>query len=89
MIVGGEAYRRSVDIGDAVCAFCGYEPYDPDGIYSEVFEAYVCTDCEAIAVRVLTTVAEAGGFTLGRLHFEVRPSRGEGPEEMSSPTPTL
>jgi hypothetical protein len=88
VIVVGKVYGRSVDTADSLCAFCGYEPTDPDGIYSEVFEAYVCTDCEAVAVRVLTTVAEAGGFRLGHARFEVIPSPGDD-AGLSLPPPTL
>lgn len=56
------------------CVFCGYEPIDPDGIYSEALDLHACADCEAIAVRILTTAAEAGEFVLSSVRFAVRPS---------------
>jgi hypothetical protein len=65
----------NADPTDVLCSFCGYEPYDPDGIYSETFAAYVCSECEAIAIRILTTAAEAGQFRIGTAEFEVRIKR--------------
>ena len=67
----------NADVTDFLCSFCGYEPYDPDGIYSETFEAYVCGDCEAIAIRILTSAAEAGEFCIGIAEFEVRIKKQE------------
>ena len=58
---------------DVTCCFCGYEPMDPDAIYSETFDTYACADCEQIALRVLTSISEAGKFRVGRLEFEVKP----------------
>lgn len=65
--------NRGVESLDEMsCCLCGYEPYDPDGIYSEVFDAQMCPECEQIALRVLTTAAEAGSFRVGTIEFEVR-----------------
>jgi hypothetical protein len=60
------------DDDDIECCFCGYEPSDPGGIYSEIIDANVCIDCEQIAVRVLSTAAEAGFFRIRSALFEVR-----------------
>lgn len=67
---------------DVTCCFCGYEPMEPDAIYSEVFDGYVCPDCEQIALRVLTSISEAGKFHIGRMMFEVRRLPGRHPTSL-------
>lgn len=44
-----------------MCSCCGYEAEDPDGIWSDALEQYLCTDCEATIKAFVSGVLESGG----------------------------